>query len=59
MPGPGTLRLAEALNHLYVLLPVLDDAKDYWVDSDEVDKLLRAGQGRLGTHPGRDMIARR
>lgn len=36
------LTLAEALRHLYVLLPVLDDAKHYWVASDEVDKLLRA-----------------
>lgn len=36
------LTLAEALRHLYVLLPVLDDAKHYWVSSDEVDKLLRA-----------------
>ena len=35
----GELRLADALNHLYVLLPVLDNAKHYWVSSDEVDKL--------------------
>ncbi|MFF2085978.1 3' terminal RNA ribose 2'-O-methyltransferase Hen1 [Nocardia sp. NPDC058176] len=55
----GTLRLADALNHLYVLLPVLDDAKHYWVDQDEVDKLLRAGDGWLGGHPDRDLIARR
>ena len=26
----GTVRLADALNQLYVLLPVLDDAKHYW-----------------------------
>jgi hypothetical protein len=39
----GELRLAEALNHLYVLLPVLDDAKHYWVSPDEVDKLVRTG----------------
>ncbi|MGW6624719.1 3' terminal RNA ribose 2'-O-methyltransferase Hen1 [Nocardia sp. NPDC055002] len=55
----GTLRLAEALNHLYVLLPVLDDSKHYWVDADEVDKLLRAGEGWLGAHPDRELIARR
>ncbi len=41
----GTVRLADALNHLYVLLPVLDDAKHYWVSTDEVDKLVRAGPG--------------
>ncbi|MBB4933420.1 SAM-dependent methyltransferase [Lipingzhangella halophila] len=39
----GTQRLSDALSHLYVLLPVLDGAKHYWVAEDEVDKLLRAG----------------
>ncbi|MEU7795822.1 3' terminal RNA ribose 2'-O-methyltransferase Hen1 [Micromonospora tulbaghiae] len=55
----GTLRLADALNHLYVLLPVLDDAKHYWVAPDEVDKLLRAGAGWLAGHPERGLITRR
>ncbi|NJP34265.1 3' terminal RNA ribose 2'-O-methyltransferase Hen1 [Micromonospora thermarum] len=55
----GTLRVADALNHLYVLLPVLDDAKHYWVAPDEVDKLLRAGAGWLADHPERAMISRR
>jgi 3' terminal RNA ribose 2'-O-methyltransferase Hen1 len=55
----GTLRLADALNHVYVLLPVLDDAKHYWVAPDEVDKLLRAGGDWLATHPQRGLIARR
>ena len=44
----GELRLADALSHLYVLLPVLDDAKHYWVSPDEVDKLLRAGERLAG-----------
>ncbi|MBI1758830.1 MAG: 3' terminal RNA ribose 2'-O-methyltransferase Hen1 [Actinobacteria bacterium] len=55
----GELRLADALNHLYVLLPVLDDAKHYWVSPDEVDKLIRAGGGWLGSHPERALITRR
>ncbi|SCL23465.1 3' terminal RNA ribose 2'-O-methyltransferase Hen1 [Micromonospora nigra] len=55
----GTRRVADALNHLYVLLPVLDDAKHYWVAPDEVDKLLRAGAGWLAEHPERGLIARR
>jgi 3' terminal RNA ribose 2'-O-methyltransferase Hen1 len=55
----GTVRLATALNHLYVLLPVLDDAKHYWVSDDEVDKLLRAGEGWLADHPERELISRR
>ncbi|PSK64598.1 Ubiquinone biosynthesis O-methyltransferase [Micromonospora sp. MH33] len=55
----GTLRVADALNHLYVLLPVLDDAKHYWVAPDEVDKLLRAGAGWLADHPERGLVTRR
>jgi 3' terminal RNA ribose 2'-O-methyltransferase Hen1 len=55
----GDLRLADALNHLYVLLPVLDDAKHYWVSNDEVDKLIRAGDGWLGAHPEKALISRR
>ncbi|MCK8676069.1 3' terminal RNA ribose 2'-O-methyltransferase Hen1 [Streptomyces lichenis] len=55
----GELRLADALNHLYVLLPVLDDAKHYWVAPDEVDKLLRAGDGWLAAHPEQKLITSR
>jgi 3' terminal RNA ribose 2'-O-methyltransferase Hen1 len=55
----GTLRLADALNQLYVLLPVLDDAKHYWLAPDEVDKLIRAGEGWLAAHPDRGAITRR
>jgi 3' terminal RNA ribose 2'-O-methyltransferase Hen1 len=55
----GELRLADALNHLYVLLPVLDDAKHYWVAADEVDKLIRAGGDWLAGHPDKELIARR
>ncbi|WP_055481233.1 3' terminal RNA ribose 2'-O-methyltransferase Hen1 [Sphaerimonospora mesophila] len=55
----GALRLADALNHLYVLLPVLDDAKHYWMAGDEVDKLVRAGEGWLAAHPERGLITRR
>ncbi|GGZ37128.1 3' terminal RNA ribose 2'-O-methyltransferase Hen1 [Streptomyces poonensis] len=54
-----TLTLAAALRHLYVLLPVLDDAKHYWVASDEVDKLLRAGEGWLPAHPEQQLITSR
>ncbi|MEX5717748.1 3' terminal RNA ribose 2'-O-methyltransferase Hen1 [Geodermatophilus maliterrae] len=55
----GDLRLADALNHLYVALPVLDDAKHHWIGTDEVDKLLRAGSGWLATHQDRELITRR
>ncbi|WP_329597108.1 3' terminal RNA ribose 2'-O-methyltransferase Hen1 [Streptomyces pseudovenezuelae] len=53
------LTVAKALRHLYVLLPVLDDAKHYWVASDEVDKLLRAGEGWLPGHPEQKLITSR
>ncbi|MEW2357643.1 3' terminal RNA ribose 2'-O-methyltransferase Hen1 [Spirillospora sp. NPDC029432] len=55
----GEVRLADALNQLYVLLPVLDDAKHYWMAPDEVDKLIRAGEGWLAAHPDRAAITRR
>ena len=53
----GTKRLCDLLTHLYVLIPVLDDDKHYWVGDDEVDKLLRRGEGWLATHPERELIA--
>ncbi|MEU3775516.1 3' terminal RNA ribose 2'-O-methyltransferase Hen1 [Streptomyces sp. NPDC032472] len=55
----GELRLTDALRQLYVLLPVLDDAKHYWVAPDEVDKLLRAGDGWLAAHPDNALITSR
>ncbi|MEU4804875.1 3' terminal RNA ribose 2'-O-methyltransferase Hen1 [Actinosynnema sp. NPDC023587] len=55
----GTLTLSDALKHLYVLLPVLDGSKHYYVSEDEVDKLLRAGEGWLGAHPARELITTR
>ncbi|MFF2808860.1 3' terminal RNA ribose 2'-O-methyltransferase Hen1 [Streptomyces sp. NPDC058000] len=55
----GECELAAALRHLYVLLPVLDDAKHYWVTPDEVDKLLRAGEGWLEHHPEQRLIVGR
>jgi 3' terminal RNA ribose 2'-O-methyltransferase Hen1 len=55
----ATCRLAELLTHLYVLVPVLDDGKHYWVGDEEVEKLLRHGAGWLERHPERDLITRR
>jgi len=55
----GTRRVSELLSHLYVLIPVLDDEKHYWVGDDEVEKLLRVGEGWLATHPEREVITQR
>ena len=51
--------LSRALSHLYVLLPVLDGRKHYWVSGDEVDKLVRAGGDWLAAHPERELVLRR
>jgi 3' terminal RNA ribose 2'-O-methyltransferase Hen1 len=53
------VRLCDLLAHLYVLIPVLDDEKHYWVGDDEVEKLLRRGAGWLAAHPERDRITER
>lgn len=55
----GVVQLADALRQLHVLLPVLDESKHYWQGPDEVDKLLRSGEGWLATHPDKDLITRR
>ena len=55
----GELRLRELLAHLYVLVPVLDAEKHYWVGEDEVEKLLRRGEGWLAAHPERELIVNR
>ncbi len=53
------IRLTDLLSHLYVLIPVLDDEKHYWVTDDEVEKLLRHGEGWLAEHPEKERITRR
>jgi 3' terminal RNA ribose 2'-O-methyltransferase Hen1 len=55
----GTVRLADLLSHLYVLIPVLDEEKHYYVGEDEVAKLLAKGETWLAGHPERAEIARR
>ncbi len=55
----GELKLSELLAHLYVLLPVLDDNKHYFIGPEEVEKLLKRGAGWLETHPQREVIASR
>jgi 3' terminal RNA ribose 2'-O-methyltransferase Hen1 len=55
----GKVRVCDLLTHLYVLIPVLDDEKHYWVGDDEVEKLLRRGAGWLVGHPERELIATR
>ena len=51
--------LQQLLTHVYVLLPVLDNRKHYWIGAAELEKLLGHGKGWLEDHPERDFIVRR
>ncbi len=55
----ATRTVRDLLTHLYVLIPVLDDEKHYFVGDDEVAKLLRHGEGWLAAHPARELITTR
>ncbi len=55
----GEALLKDLLTHLYVLLPVLDDDKHYWVGEDEIEKLLAKGGLWLGAHPEKELITSR
>ena len=55
----GKVRLRDLLKHLYVLIPVFDRQKHYWVGTDEVEKLLRVGEDWLPTHPEKAYITGR
>lgn len=55
----ATTTLQKLLTHLYVLIPVLDNEKHYWVAEDEIEKLLKRGEGWLGAHPEKELIVAR
>lgn len=55
----GTVTLAKLLTHLYVLIPVFDNEKHYFVGDDELEKLLAKGRGWLASHPEKAQITRR
>lgn len=55
----GNLKVKELLSHLYVLIPVLDNEKHYWVSQHEVEKLLQKGEGWLKVHPEKEQIIKR
>jgi 3' terminal RNA ribose 2'-O-methyltransferase Hen1 len=51
--------VARLLRHLYVLIPVFDGKKHYYIGPDEVEKLLAKGESWLSDHPERSTITRR
>jgi 3' terminal RNA ribose 2'-O-methyltransferase Hen1 len=54
-----TTTLADLLSHLYVLIPVFDNRKHYWISDAEMEKLLAKGEGWLAGHPEKEEITRR
>jgi len=54
-----TITTKELLSHLYVLIPTLDNDKHYFVNQNEIDKLLQKGEGWLKNHPEKEQIIRR
>ncbi len=55
----GTVRFSELLTHLYVLIPVLDHNKHYFIGDGEVEKLISKGENWLPQHPERETIVKR
>ncbi|MEL6109760.1 MAG: 3' terminal RNA ribose 2'-O-methyltransferase Hen1 [Planctomycetota bacterium] len=55
----AVVTLAQLLTHLYVLIPVFDNSKHYYVGEDELQKLLSKGGPWLGNHPERERITKR
>ena len=55
----GKVRLRDLLDHLYVLIPVFDRQKHYWVGAEEVEKLMRHAGDWLPAHPEKAYIAGR
>ncbi|MDR2639675.1 MAG: 3' terminal RNA ribose 2'-O-methyltransferase Hen1 [Helicobacteraceae bacterium] len=53
------VRLCDLLRHIYLLIPVFDAKKHYWIGGDEVDKLTRLGAQWLPNHPEKEFIVRR
>ena len=52
-------RLQTVLEHLYVLIPVLDNRKHYYIDKRELEKLMQRGEAWLKTHPDKELITYR
>lgn len=55
----GTKKLSELLTHLYVLIPVFDNQKHYFVSDDEIEKLISKSEDWLKNHPEKDFVIRR
>ncbi|MDQ3101181.1 MAG: 3' terminal RNA ribose 2'-O-methyltransferase Hen1 [Bacteroidota bacterium] len=54
-----TAPLQAVLSHFYVLIPALDSNKHYYIGEQEIEILLKKGEGWLKGHPEREQITRR
>jgi 3' terminal RNA ribose 2'-O-methyltransferase Hen1 len=55
----NTIRLKDLLSQLYLLIPVLDNDKHYWISEHEIQKLEEKGAGWLQEHPLKEQIIKR
>jgi 3' terminal RNA ribose 2'-O-methyltransferase Hen1 len=55
----NTTTISALLTQLFVLLPVFDAEKHYYVSKAEVEKLLTKGEGWLASHPSKEAIVKR
>ena len=55
----GEVKLSDLLNHLYVLIPVFDRQKHYYMNEEEIRKLMEHGEGWLSSHPAKERIVKR
>ena len=55
----NTLTVQQLLSHLYILIPVCDNDKHYWIGQQEIEKLLEKGKDWLPAHPAREFITMR
>ncbi len=55
----GRQTVQNALKHVSILIPVIDNYKHYFLDEREVEKLERYGEGWLENHPLKQLIVKR
>jgi len=55
----GKVKLSDLLKHIYILIPVFDRQKHYWIGNDEVEKLMRNAGEWLLNHPEKEYITSR
>ena len=54
--GKITAQIKDVLTHLYILIPVIDNDKHYYVDKNEIGKLTNRAKDWLPTHPLKETI---